>query len=136
MVNHGKLMADVIVAAFKCDLTRVAVLQIGNHNGGGWTYRGFDGHGAAHSGGSGVWNGMMREKFEVPAYFIKKLSQTNDSNGKPLIESTAFCQVTCFGNGLSHASGNAPFLLATKMPGNQDFPREEILERLEIFMQK
>lgn len=116
MVEHAKLQADVIVAAFKCDLTRVAVLQIGNHQGGGWTYRGFDGHSAAHSGGASVWNPMMREKFEVPAYFIRKLTDTLDADGQPLINSTAFCQVTCFGNGLSHASSNAPFLLATRMP--------------------
>jgi Protein of unknown function (DUF1552) len=116
MVAHAKLQADIIVAAFKCDLTRVAVLQIGNHQGGGWTYQGFDGHSAAHSGGTSVWNPMMREKFEVPAYFIKKLTTTLDSNGQPLINSTAFCQVSCFGNGLSHASSDAPFLLATRMP--------------------
>lgn len=119
MVEHAKLQSDIIVAAFKCDLTRVAVLQIGNHQGGGWTYRGFDGHSAAHSGGASVWNAMMREKFEVPAYFIKQLTNTMDSNGNPLIDSTAFCQVTCFGNGLSHASTNAPFLLATRMSGFQ-----------------
>lgn len=117
MVTHAKLQADVIVAAFKCDLTRVAVLQIGNHQGSGWTFQGFDGHSAAHSGGASVWNAMMREKFEVPAYFIRKLTETMDSNGNPLIESTAFCQVTGFGNGLSHASTDAPFLLATRMPG-------------------
>lgn len=117
MVEHAKLQADILVAAFKCDLTRVGVLQIGNHNGAGWTYRGFDGHSAAHSGGASVWNPMMRDKFEVPAYFIKKLMDTMDSDGQPLINSTAFCQVTCFGNGLSHASADAPFLLATQMPG-------------------
>jgi hypothetical protein len=117
MVEHAKLQADILIAAFKCDLTRVGVLQIGNHNGAGWTYRGFDGHSAAHSGGASVWDPMMREKFEVPAYFIKKLTETMDSDGQPLINSTAFCQVTCFGNGLSHASTDAPFLLATQMPG-------------------
>ena len=117
MVGHAKLQADILVAAFKCDLTRVGVLQIGNHNGAGWTYRGFDGHSAAHSGGASVWNPMMRDKFEVPAYFIKKLMDTMDSDGQPLINSTAFVQVTCFGNGLSHASSDAPFLLATQMPG-------------------
>lgn len=117
MVEHAKLQADIIVAALQCDLTRVGVLQIGNHQGGGWTYRGFDGHSAAHSGGASVWNPMMREKFEVPAYFIRKLMDTLDSEGRPLIETTAFCQVTCFGNGISHASTDAPFLLATQMPG-------------------
>lgn len=117
MVAHAKLQVDILVAAFQCDLTRVGVLQIGNHNGAGWTYRGFDGHSAAHSGGASVWNPMMKDKFEVPAYFIKKLMSTMDSDGQPLINSTAFCQVTCFGNGLSHASANAPFLLATQMPG-------------------
>lgn len=117
MVAQAKAHADIIVAAFQCDLTRVAVLQIGNHNGTGWTYQGFDGHSAAHSGGASVWNPMMREKFEVPAYFIKKLTTTLDSEGQPLINSTAFCQVTCFGNGISHASTDAPFLLATRMPG-------------------
>lgn len=116
MVEHSKLQADILVSALKCDLTRVGVLQIGNHQGGGWTYRGFDGHSAAHSGGASVWNAMMREKFEVPAYFIKELMDNVDSSGRPLIETTAFCQVTCFGNGLSHASSNAPFLLASQMP--------------------
>lgn len=117
MVAHAKLQADILIAAFKCDLTRVGVLQIGNHNGAGWTYRGFDGHSAAHSGGASVWDPMMRAKFEVPAYFIKKLMETTGSDGQPLINSTAFCQVSCFGNGLSHASTDAPFLLATQMPG-------------------
>ncbi len=117
MVEHAKLQADVLIAALQADLTRVGVLQIGNHNGVGWTYRGFDGHSAAHSGGASVWDPMMREKFEVPAYFIKQLTTALDSDGRPLIETTAFCQVTCFGNGLSHASTNAPFLLATQMPG-------------------
>lgn len=117
MVEHAKLQADIIVAAFQADLTRVGVLQIGNHQGGGWTYRGFDGHSAAHSGGASVWNPMMTEKFEVPAYFIKRLTEATDASGQPLINSTAFCQVSCFGNGLSHASTDAPFLLATRMPG-------------------
>lgn len=117
MVAHAKLQADIIVAAFKCDLTRVGVLQIGTHNGAGWTYRGFDGHGAAHSGGAGVWNAMMTEKFQVPAYLLDQLRNTNDSNGNRLIDSTVFCQVSCFGNGISHASTNAPFLLATGLPG-------------------
>ncbi len=117
MVEHAKLQADILIAALQADLTRVGVLQIGNHNGLGWTYQGFDGHSAAHSGGASVWNPMMRAKFEVPAYFIKELTTKLDSSGRPLIETTAFCQVTCFGNGLSHASTNAPFILATQMPG-------------------
>lgn len=117
MVEHAKLQADILIAALQADLTRVGVLQIGTHQGTGWTYQGFDGHSAAHSGGASVWNPMMRDKFEVPAYFIKRLTETMDSNGQPLIETTAFCQVTCFGNGLSHASTDAPFLLATQMPG-------------------
>lgn len=116
MVNHAKAQADVIVAAFACDITRVAVLQVGNHQGQGWVYKGYDGHGAGHSGGASIWNAMMTDLFEIPAYFIKKLSQTNDSNGRPLIESTAFCHVSCGGNGLSHNSTDAPFLLATKLP--------------------
>lgn len=117
MVDHSQAHVDILVAALKCDLTRVGVLQVGNHQGLGWTYQGFDGHSAAHSGGASVWNPMMREKFEVPAYFIRQLMDTIGSDGQPLINTTAFCQVTCFGNGLSHASNNAPFLLATQMPG-------------------
>lgn len=117
MVDHAKLQADIIVAAFQADLSRVGVLQIGTHNGAGWTYRGFDGHSAAHSGGAGVWNAMMTEKFQVPAYFLNELRTKRDSNGNRLIDSTVFCQVSCFGNGLSHASTNAPFLMATGLPG-------------------
>ena len=93
------------------------VLQIGNHNGAGWTYKGFDGHSAAHSGGASVWNPMMRDKFGSTGLLHQNWMDTADSSGQPLINSAAFVQVTCFGNGLSHASTNAPFLLATKMPG-------------------
>lgn len=121
MVEHAKIQADILVAALKCGLTNVGVLQVGNHNGGGWSMRTpngpVDGHGAAHSAPAGTFEQMMTEKMEVPAYFIRRLMDELDSDGEPLIQSTAFVQVTCMGDGISHNSSEAPYLLATQMPG-------------------
>jgi hypothetical protein len=38
-------------------------------------------------------------------------------DGQKLIDSTVFVQVTCMGNGMTHNPDNAPFLVATRMPG-------------------
>lgn len=121
MVEHGKIQGDILVAALKCNLTNVGVLQIGAHNGGGWTFFSngvnYNGHDAAHSAPAGTFQRMMTAAMEIPAYIIKRLSEETDSDGAPLIQSTAFVQVTCMGSGLSHNSTGAPFLLATQMPG-------------------
>jgi hypothetical protein len=125
MVAHGKIQADIIIAALKCGLTNVGVLQIGNHNGNGWVTDvvgggggTIDAHGASHAAPSvATFELMQSQKMQIPAYFISRLMTEIGPDGQRLIETTAFCEVTCFGDGPSHGSTEAPFILATQMPG-------------------
>ncbi|MES2674401.1 MAG: DUF1552 domain-containing protein [Pseudomonadota bacterium] len=123
--NHqatGRSQADIIVAALACGITKVAVLQLGNHQG---DWKGHNtaftqiAHDAAHSVGTntGPFVELQRYISDVPAYLIKKLRNTTGPDGQALINSTVVVQVSCMGNGMDHTSGNGPFIVATQMPG-------------------
>ncbi|HSX83798.1 MAG TPA: DUF1552 domain-containing protein [Cellvibrio sp.] len=121
MQATGKSQADIIVAALACGITKVATLQLGNHQGDwlghstSWTQ---DAHQACHgSPSNAAFIEMWRYLNDVPAYLIDKLRKTSGPDGQPLINSTVVVQVTCMGNGMDHSSGNAPFIVATQMPG-------------------
>lgn len=121
MQATGRSQADIIVAALACGITKVATLQLGNHQG-DWTGHNTaftqDAHQACHSSPSNAaFIEMWRYLNDVPAYMIDKLRKTPGPDGQPLINSTVFVQVTCMGNGMDHSSGNAPFIVATQMPG-------------------
>ncbi len=118
--QRGRLQADIIVAALQCGLTKVATLQVGNHQG-PWhghntAYKG-DSHNSCHSDGPNTFDEMQRYINDVPAYFLKRLMLVAGPDGRPLIESTVFVQVTCMGNGRDHTPDNGPFMVATKRPG-------------------
>lgn len=120
MQSGGKAQADIIVAALKCGLTRVATLQLGNHQGdwhGHSTDYSGDAHNSCHSSGPETNDEMVRYQSDVPAYLLKRLMEETGPDGLKLIETTVFVQVTCMGNGRDHSSGNAPFIVATQMPG-------------------
>lgn len=121
MQATGKSQADIIVAALACGITKVATLQLGNHQGdwlGHNTNWSQDAHQACHGAPSNAaFIEMWRYLNDVPAYFINKLRTTAGPDGQPLINTTVFVQVTCMGNGMDHTSGNGPFIVATKMPG-------------------
>lgn len=121
MQATGRSQADIIVAALACGITKVATLQLGNHQGDWlshnttWTQ---DAHQACHgSPSNAAFVEMWRYLNDVPAYLIDKLRKTSGPDGQPLINSTVVVQVTCMGNGMDHSSGNAPFIVATQMPG-------------------
>ncbi len=121
MQATGKSQADIVVAALACGITKVATLQLGNHQGDwlghntNWTQ---DAHQACHGApNSSAFIEMWRYLNDVPAYLIDKLRKTAGPDGQPLINSTVFVQVTCMGNGMDHTSGNGPFIVATQMPG-------------------
>ncbi|WP_053980580.1 DUF1552 domain-containing protein [Marinagarivorans algicola] len=131
MLEHGKVQADIIIAALKCGLTNVATLQLGAESGTWKThgvnhYGGFtgDSHGSVHAGYSLANKNNLpisyvechRYLSQVPAYLIKQLMNNNGPDGKPLIDTTAFAQVTCMGNGMDHTTSHAPFILATRLP--------------------
>ncbi len=118
--SRGKTQADIIIAALQCGLTKVATLQLGNHQGDWYghntVYKG-DAHNSCHSSGGETNDEMVRYLSDVPAYFLKRLMTSPGPDGKMLIESTVFVQVTCMGNGRDHTRNNGPFIVATQMPG-------------------
>lgn len=121
MIATGKSQADIIVEAFACGVTKVATLQLGNHQGdwlGHNTSWKQDAHQACHGApNNNAFVEMWRYLSDVPAYLIDRLRKTSGPDGQPLINSTVFVQVTCMGNGMDHTSGNGPFIVATQMPG-------------------
>lgn len=129
MVEHGKLQADILIAGLKCGLTNVATLQLGAETGSWKTfgvdhYGGFSGdsHNSCHAGRDmdGIPISFVechRYVSQVAAYMIEQLMSNVGPDGKDLIETTVFAQVTCMGSGADHTTPNAPFILATKMPG-------------------
>ena len=120
-IRAGKTQADIIAGALSCGLTKVVTLQVGD-NQGRYTvpdsgYGGEVHSGASHGGNRGAHTNVMRYHHTIPAYLIKKLSETTDADGKPLIESTVVAVVNDMGDGVTHASGQSPWALATKISG-------------------
>jgi hypothetical protein len=122
-IQHtGRSQADIIVAALACGITKVATLQLGNHQGewvGHNTAYTQIAHNAAHStqGKTEPFIELQRYMSDVPAYLINKLRNTTGPDNQPLINSTVVVQVSCMGNGMDHTPANGPFIVATKMPG-------------------
>lgn len=121
----GKTQADIIIAALQCGLTNVATLQLG-HEDAQWhahsetSTEGRHAHDIFHSREfhpRGAWDDVIRYAYEIPAYFIRRLMTERDADGDVLIDNTVFVQVTCMGNSDTHDPQNAPFIVATRMPG-------------------
>lgn len=114
----GKMHADIIVAALQCGITNTAVLQIGTHMG-TWAN-----HMSAQAPDYHLAMNTNRETFremfaylcDIPAYFIKRLTQELASDGTRLIDTTLFAQVNDTGDGSDHSTDCAPFLLASADP--------------------
>ncbi len=119
--ERAKSHARIIAAALACGVTNVATLQIGNAQGGNsWRahdYQGIDPH-CAHSGGNARADFLNVHSYcyNASAYLLQELAKTIGPDGKPLLTSTVFAQVTCFGRANAHSAHNAPFLLATQRP--------------------
>ncbi|MDZ7923138.1 MAG: DUF1552 domain-containing protein [Marinagarivorans sp.] len=130
MLEHGKANVDILIAGLKAGLTNFATLQLGSEQGLWKTYGvnhtgGFtgDAHGSVHAGVITAdkvpisYIETLRYVSQVPVYFIEQLISNNGPDGKPLIDTTVFAQVTCMGEGQDHTTPNAPFIMATRMPG-------------------
>ena len=127
IVEHGKLVSDILIEAFKCDLASIASVMVGDDQC-NWTIAPEirpllnlppgtpdNYHAAMHSPQQSTDAGLGRFLSyisQVPAYFISKLVSENDSTGQPLIESSLVCQITDMGDGRDHGPADAPWILA------------------------
>jgi hypothetical protein len=128
---------DMVVAAMACDLTRVSTILCSSSNNNTITYRfladkdqRFDGQwNETETGGSGnklfnhhtiahnagqlgkLKNILDQWYFEQYAYLLKKLSETTDPDGTPMLDSTLvlYCNLQATGGG--HQTGDLFWML-------------------------
>ena len=117
--DYFRTVYDLIVLAFQTDVTRVATFSLGGEGDAfsipeiGITE---SRHQLSHHGGDpGYMEKLtMYDTFAIEqySYFLTRLAETNDLNGKPLLGST----MSLFGSGMSyghsHGNANLPLVLA------------------------
>ena len=130
IVEHGKALVDVVVAALKCGLTNVASMMLSDTQcswglspeyrtlmdiRSGITADNF--HSANHGGTEEPKRKdqarMLAYISQVPAYMISRLAAEKDSFGTSLIDSTLFIQLSEMGYGADHRPDGAPWILAS-----------------------
>lgn len=115
----GQLQMDLIVAAFQCGLTRVASLQWGNSNDQcSYSFLGVNtlGHDMAHNNGN--CDPGHAKKLKVYqwyskqfAYLLKKLIDTKDPDGTPMLANTVVLWASEFSDSNGHASNKLLWFL-------------------------
>jgi hypothetical protein len=117
--DYFRTVYDLIVLAFQTDVTRVATFSLGGEGDAfaipeiGITE---SRHQLSHHGGDPGYMEKLTNydtfAIEQFSYFLTRLSETKDLNGKPLIGST----MSLFGSGMSyghsHGNANLPLVLA------------------------
>jgi hypothetical protein len=117
--DYFRTVYDLIVLAFQTDVTRVATFSMGGEGDAfsipeiGITE---SRHQLSHHGGDPgyIEKLTMYDTFAIEqfSYFLTRLAETNDLNGKPLLGST----MALFGSGMSyghsHGNANLPLVLA------------------------
>jgi hypothetical protein len=113
--DYFRTVFDLLVLAFQTDVTRVATFNLGDESIPEIGIRELR-HVLSHHGGDPDYmekltknDIFMTEQF---AYFLTRLSETKDLDGKPLLDST----MALFGSGMSegngHGNANLPLVLA------------------------
>ena len=117
--DYFRTVYDLILLAFQTDVTRVATFSLG---GGGDAFSipeiGIteSRHQLSHHGGDAGYMEKLTKydtfAIEQFSYFLTRLAETNDLNGRPMLGST----MSLFGSGMSyghsHGNANLPLVLA------------------------
>jgi hypothetical protein len=117
--EHFRLMADMLVLAFQMDLTRVSTFMVAS-DGSDRTYRQIgvtEGHHSlSHHGNNKDKIDQIRkiDKFHVEqfAYFLKRLSEIKEANGKSVLDNSMVMFGCGIGDGNRHNHNDLPVLLA------------------------
>ena len=118
-VESSRLMNDLMVMAFQCDLTRIITYMFSNGYG---AYRyhhlGISGwhHSISHHGGNSANYTRLKKidkyHMEELADLLLKLKQTTDIQGKSLLDSSVVQYISEIADGNSHSRSGLPALLA------------------------
>jgi hypothetical protein len=122
------VMSDILVAALRCDLTRVfsiafttgaSILQLngaGEINGVGAHQL----HDAVHAGERDVIVAFTKLNLSAYAVLLDKLSAEVDVNGQTLLDSSLIMGTSEYGEGFTHSNKEHPFIFAGKAGGKVD----------------
>jgi hypothetical protein len=121
----GQLQMDLIVAAFQCGLTRVASMQWGNSNDQcSYSFIGVNtlGHDMAHNNANCDPDKSKKLKTyqwyaKQFAYLLKKLVETKDPDGSPMLANTVVLWASEFGDSDGHSSSKLLWFLAGNANG-------------------
>ncbi|HVJ18503.1 MAG TPA: DUF1552 domain-containing protein [Polyangiaceae bacterium] len=128
VVEKMDIMSDILVAALRCDLTRVfsiafttgaSILQMngaGEINGAGAHQL----HDAVHAGERDVITAFTRMNLGAYATLLDKLTAEVDVNGQTLLDNTVILGTSEYGEGFTHSNKEHPFILAGKAGGKLD----------------
>ncbi|MCJ8311607.1 MAG: DUF1552 domain-containing protein [Saccharospirillaceae bacterium] len=113
------LQCETIAMAFRCNLTKIASLQLGGTQADHYvpslsTEHSY--HQSIHGGPDGLYTKMRSHLTEQLAELVRVLKTTKDGNDKPLLDTTLILQVTDMGDGRAHDAWQAPFTLITSNP--------------------
>ena len=116
-VAHVKMQLDLIALALKCDITRVATLELTNAGESGFVpaFAGAsrDYHGIAHDQNGGARATKIRVDqwyFEQVAYLAKQLEDVVEPGGTAL-DNTAIVTANCMQDGAGHNVDGVPFVI-------------------------
>jgi hypothetical protein len=123
--EHIRLMADMMILAFQCDLTRTCTLMYAN-DGSNRTFAQIgvpEGHhDMSHHGGNPEKLAKKRaiDKFHVEqlAYTLKKMKSIKEPTGGTLLDNTILVYGAGISDGNAHNHDNLPILVAGKAGGS------------------
>lgn len=122
--EHVRLIGDMMVAAFQCDLTRISSFMFANE-GSNRSYHSIDvpegHHSLSHHGGDAEKHAKIRKinRFHVDqfAYILNRLKAIKESDGSTLLDNCMIVYGSCISDGNAHNNENLPILLAGKGGG-------------------
>ena len=122
------IMSDILVAALRCDLTRVftiafttsaSLLQMngtGQINGTGARQL----HDACHGGDRPIIIAFTKLNFTAYAMLLDKLTRDQDVNGQTLLQNSVIFGTSEYGEGFTHSNKEHPVIIAGQAGGKLD----------------
>lgn len=128
VLDRLDVMADILVAALRCDVTRVftvafttgaSLMQMngaGEINGTGAHQL----HDACHGGERDVITAFTKLNLTAYAKLLDKLTADQDVNGQTLLDNSVIMGTSEYGEGFTHSNKEHPFIFAGKAGGKLD----------------
>jgi hypothetical protein len=121
---HLRLLSDLIVMSFQCDVTRVSTfMQENPFNSRSFAFLGVSGnhHNISHHGGAAAKLAAQQKinTFEVTqlAYLLDKMKQAQDADGESVLHNSVVLFTSEFGDGDDHYHWDLPVLVAGQAGG-------------------